>query len=94
MQDEFATREQALTEERRRREEAESLVADQRATTTTTDAAGGRGHDPGQRLDDWATRPSTTRATDVDLDRRRPGRRPGAVREPSDAGPRQGDRQA
>ena len=96
MEEEFATREQALTEERRRREEAESLVADQRASTaTTTDAGPTTTTDAGRATTTDAGRATTTDAGADSAGTRQttdPATTP--VRESSDAGPRQGDRQA
>jgi hypothetical protein len=79
MQDEFASREQALTEERRRREEAESLVADQRTTTDNRSTAGSatRSTDPTDPGDLTNSTNSTNEVT----------------RESSNVGQRQGDRQ-
>jgi len=88
MQAEFATREQALVEERRRREEAESLVADQRGTTTGQPVAA----DTPRASDSTRATESTTRATESTTPAT--GSTTESVREPSDAGPRQGDRQA
>jgi len=92
MQAEFATREQALVEERRRREEAESLVADQRATTTGQPVAA----DTIRASDSTRATEPTTRATESTppATGSRTGSTTETVREPSDAGPRQGDRQA
>jgi hypothetical protein len=84
MQEEFAARELALTQERRRREEAESLVADQRATTTTTHGTSVSGDTTREATTD-GSHGDTARTTDSATE---------PAREPTDARPRHGERQA